>query len=115
MAVHIRRIIVDDLDQSTEGARTYRFALDDSTYEIDLCDRNIEKLRAALYPYIAAGRRQPKGRPAKNGNGAPGDKSSPSRHWWYAHRSDPGMPGYNPHGPIPQAVTAAFNNTATPQ
>jgi hypothetical protein len=48
--------LIDDLD-GTEGARTIRFAWQDTTYEVDLNDENREKFLRALEPYITAGRR----------------------------------------------------------
>lgn len=43
---------------------TVVFALDGDTYEIDLSKENEDGLRAALAPFVAAGRRQPKVRSA---------------------------------------------------
>ncbi len=53
-----RRIVelVDDLDGGP-AEETLRFAIDGLDYEIDLSGKNAKKLRAALYPYVAAGRR----------------------------------------------------------
>jgi hypothetical protein len=54
-----RRIVVtdvDDVDGST-AAETVTFGLDGVDYEIDLSARNAKRLRAALEPYRAAGRR----------------------------------------------------------
>ena len=48
--------VIDDLDGS-EGATTVRFAFGDQSYEIDLNEQHTEELRAALDPYITAGRR----------------------------------------------------------
>ncbi|MCB7138262.1 histone-like nucleoid-structuring protein Lsr2 [Cellulosimicrobium marinum] len=41
----------------TEGAKTYRFAWQDATYEIDLTDAHRDELMRALSPYIDAGHR----------------------------------------------------------
>jgi hypothetical protein len=52
--------LVDDLtgDVIADGAgETVSFAIDGKSYEIDLNETNAEKLREALQPYIAAGRR----------------------------------------------------------
>lgn len=50
--------LVDDLDGTVidGGGSTVRFGLEGRQYEIDLTDANAEKLRAALAPFIAAGR-----------------------------------------------------------
>jgi hypothetical protein len=48
---------VDDVD-GTVGARTVTFSLDGTLYTVDLAEHNLARLRAALAPYIAAGRSQ---------------------------------------------------------
>lgn len=59
MARRIVHQLVDDLDGSLleigEG-ETVLFSLDGTAYEIDLTDENAAALRAALAPYVAAGR-----------------------------------------------------------
>jgi hypothetical protein len=47
--------LTDDLDGSQASATVY-FALDDSSYEIDLSDRNAAALRKALDKYIRSAR-----------------------------------------------------------
>lgn len=56
MAERARIQIVDDLDGS-EGAQTYRFAWQDTAYEIDLTDAHRDEFLRALQPYTTAGRR----------------------------------------------------------
>lgn len=53
--------LVDDLDGSDidEHGKTIRFSLDGRDYEIDLSPANVERLRAAIAPFVAAGRRLP--------------------------------------------------------
>ncbi|WP_433388664.1 histone-like nucleoid-structuring protein Lsr2 [Micromonospora sp. KLBMP9576] len=53
-------VVTDDLDHSTDNVRTYRFALDGVEYEIDLSPSNQQRMREALAPYVAAGRRLPR-------------------------------------------------------
>lgn len=48
-------LIIDDLSGDT-GARTRHFSLDGTTYEIDLTDASYADLKAALKPFIRAGR-----------------------------------------------------------
>jgi hypothetical protein len=51
--------LVDDLDGSVlepGTGSTLRFALEGRQYEIDLSSSNADRLRAALAPFIAAGR-----------------------------------------------------------
>lgn len=60
MARRIVHELIDDLDGTViepgEG-ETVRFSLGGTAYEIDLTNANAAALRAALEPYIAAGRR----------------------------------------------------------
>jgi nucleoid-associated protein Lsr2 len=48
--------LIDDLDGG-HAAETVSFALDGSTYEIDLSPENAAKLRDSLAPYVANARR----------------------------------------------------------
>ena len=48
-------VLIDDLDQ-TEGARTVTFAYNGKPYEVDLSEKNVEKLEKALAPFINAAR-----------------------------------------------------------
>jgi hypothetical protein len=57
MAKKVTVSFVDDLDGSAAADETVAFTLDGVTYEIDLSTKNAEKLRAALQPWIQAGRR----------------------------------------------------------
>ncbi len=57
-------IIVDDIDGTEgDGIVTYRFSLGSDFYEIDLCPQNLLMLRAALEPFVSAGRRVRSGNP----------------------------------------------------
>ena len=55
-------IVVDDLDGSERDVVTHRFTIDGESYEIDLCPQNLQDLRAALQPFMKAGRRVGKSR-----------------------------------------------------
>ena len=58
MAQKIQTLFIDDMDGSpAEG--TVRFALDGTSYEIDLSTTHAQALRAALSRYIDAARREP--------------------------------------------------------
>ena len=57
MATKTVVVITDDLDHSADHVGTHHFALDGVQYEIDLAPHNLQALRDALAPYIAAGRR----------------------------------------------------------
>ena len=60
MAQRVITQIIDDIDGSEvqDGAgRTVNFALDGVEYQIDLAQRNIDKLEKVFQPYIDAGRK----------------------------------------------------------
>lgn len=62
-----QRVVVtlsDDIDGGA-AAETVTFALDGKSYEIDLNTSNAKKLRKALAPYMAAGRKQTNSRQAR--------------------------------------------------
>ncbi|MEU2203596.1 Lsr2 family protein [Microbacterium oleivorans] len=56
MARKVIESITDDIDGS-EGAETVTFSYKGTNYEIDLNDKNAQKLEAALEPYVSAGRK----------------------------------------------------------
>ena len=56
MAQRVQVILEDDIDGGT-AVETVTFGLDGSSYEIDLSKKNAAKLRDALAPYVASGRR----------------------------------------------------------
>ncbi|MFD3331325.1 Lsr2 family protein [Streptomyces sp. NPDC058700] len=58
MAQRVVVTLSDDMDGG-EAAETVAFGLDGKMYEIDLNAANAKKLRKALAPYLAAGRRLP--------------------------------------------------------
>ncbi|WP_031071655.1 histone-like nucleoid-structuring protein Lsr2 [Streptomyces sp. NRRL S-118] len=57
MAQRVVVTLFDDIDGG-EAAETVMFGLDGKTYEIDLNPANAKKLRKALAPYMAAGRKR---------------------------------------------------------
>ncbi|MER6995197.1 Lsr2 family protein [Streptomyces sp. NPDC000410] len=57
MAQRVVVTLFDDIDGG-EAAETVTFGLDGKSYEIDLNPANAKKLRNALAPYMAAGRKQ---------------------------------------------------------
>ncbi|GAA2790345.1 histone-like nucleoid-structuring protein Lsr2 [Streptomyces showdoensis] len=57
MAQRVVVTLSDDIDGG-EAAETVAFGLDGKMYEIDLNPANAKKLRKALAPYLAAGRKQ---------------------------------------------------------
>src|SRR6476619_7279297 len=57
MAKKVTTSLVDDLDAKTAADETVAFTLDGVAYEIELSTKNAKELRAALQPWIDAGRR----------------------------------------------------------
>jgi len=60
MAQKVNIVLIDDIDEST-AAETVSFALDGKDYVIDLSEKNAKKLRDALAPFVAHGRRASSG------------------------------------------------------
>jgi hypothetical protein len=71
MAQKINVTLEDDLTGGTAD-ETVSFALDGTTYEIDLTTKNAKALRDALAPYVGAGRR------ASSGGGRRGSRRGSS-------------------------------------
>lgn len=74
----IKTVLVDDFDGTplAPGASSTSFSINGAAYEIDLAPENVEKLRSALAPFIAAARRSGSS-PAKASKSAKG--SDPAR------------------------------------
>ncbi|MEU1124701.1 Lsr2 family protein [Streptomyces sp. NPDC005899] len=106
-----QRVVVslsDDIDGG-EAAETVTFALDGKSYEIDLNPANAKKLRKALAPYVAAGRRQaPAGRhdrpPVTYHHTPVAPDPAAVRAWARSHRME--VPA---RGRIPKKVYEAFH------
>ncbi|MFF5635210.1 Lsr2 family protein [Streptomyces sp. NPDC012825] len=75
MAQRVVVTLSDDIEGG-EAAETVAFGLDGKMYEIDLNAANAKKLRKALAPYLAAGRKIPAriGAGAGAGSGATGGR-----------------------------------------
>lgn len=56
MATKVSTALLDDIDGS-KATQTIRFALDGIEYEIDVSDRNANRLRNSLQDFIAHGRK----------------------------------------------------------
>ena len=57
MARKVQVILSDDLDDSISADETVTFALDGTTYEIDLSEGNAQEMRDALGKYVSAARK----------------------------------------------------------
>jgi nucleoid-associated protein Lsr2 len=117
VATRITRTVVDDFDGTETAVGTYRFALEDTVFEIDLSEANLARLRAALAPFIAAGRRLSKNqtvRPAAR-TSATSEAVKRMRRWWADNQHRDDLPEYRANGRIPQQVADAYQQTGTPQ
>ena len=52
-----RIVLSDDINGETENVSTHTFAWDGQTIEIDLTEKNAEKVASFLQPYVEAGRK----------------------------------------------------------
>ncbi|WP_214318452.1 histone-like nucleoid-structuring protein Lsr2 [Nonomuraea sediminis] len=88
MAKQIQEILIDDLDGG-EANETVSFAIDGSSYEIDLSDLNAKKLRDALSPFVQHGRKSGAVSARRSRRGGQRsmsrEKSSEIRQWAKAH------------------------------
>lgn len=84
VATQIQKILIDDLDGGTAN-ETVSFAIDGTSYEIDLSDGNAKKLRESLAPFVSSARRSTdgaSGRRRRGGQrGMSREKSSEIRQW----------------------------------
>jgi hypothetical protein len=88
MAQKVQVLLVCDLhDDEVEGTETVTFALDGSTYQIDVCQAHAGQLRDAFATYVGAARRagratapaQRRSRPAARSGG--NDRVAQIREW----------------------------------
>lgn len=114
MSQKIQTILIDDLDPEVEATGTVAFALDGSTYEIDLSEEHAGELRDALAPYVGAARRiggKRAARPARQRPGMPASSTSADaapdpgvvRAWAREHKVE-----VNDRGRIKGTVLAQF-------
>jgi hypothetical protein len=84
MAQKVQTLFIDDLD-SSEAEGTVRFALDGTSYEIDLNPVHAQELRTVLSRYAQAARRStgPARRPGRPSRGktADGVSTTQARDW----------------------------------
>lgn len=100
---------VDDIDGST-GAETVAFGLDGVSYEIDLGNKNAQKLRDALATYVAHGRKVSGRRVRTPRTGRGRSTTSPDRDQTTVIRAWARSNGYevSDRGRLPATVVAAF-------
>ncbi|MDP9118386.1 MAG: Lsr2 family protein [Actinomycetota bacterium] len=103
--------LIDDLDGGA-AVETVRFAIDGSSYEIDLSAKNAGKLRDAVAVYVASGRRSSRGgRPTGSGRRAARSVARSDREQTQAIRAWARKNGHKvgEKGRIPAAVLAAYS------
>ena len=108
MAQRVQVVLEDDLDGG-KAEETVSFALDGTSYEIDLSKKNAAKLRDSLAQYVGAGRRvsgrRSGGGRARSGRGRSGSDSADIRAW----AKDNGYE-VSERGRISAEIRAAYND-----
>jgi hypothetical protein len=113
MAKRVITSLIDDID-GKPASQTIEFGIDGVSYSIDLSDRNADKLRSALHPYIDAGTRV--GRVALGGGRRPvartGLPARTSRDQTAAIREWATKAGHeiSNRGRIPARIVAAYED-----
>lgn len=108
MAQKVNIVLVDDLDES-EATETVSFALDGTSYEIDLNDEHAAELRDAMALYVgnarkvASGGRRPR-KASSNGSSDSGPSAKEIREW--ARENGHDVPE---RGRIPAEVREAYD------
>ncbi|MFJ2216725.1 Lsr2 family protein [Streptomyces sp. NPDC101062] len=111
MAQRVVVTLSDDIDGG-DAAETVAFGLDGKSYEIDLNPANAKRLRKALAPFMAAGRKQTNG--SKRGKArstyrhtALAPDPAAVRAWAQSHKVE--VPA---RGRIPKRVYEAFHEAS---
>lgn len=106
--------LVDDMD-GTEGTErnpvvTQTFALNGQNYEMDLANKNAQRLQEALTPFIIKARQITRVRASAL---ATGDSNSAVREWARAQKNEDGtdrFPDLGDRGRLPEDVAKAYAN-----
>jgi hypothetical protein len=69
MARKVQVILSDDLDENLSADETVSFALDGTSYEIDLSDKNAQEMREVFSRYVHAARKVGRGSGRASGGG----------------------------------------------
>ena len=84
VAQKMQVLLTCDLEDGDKpGSQTMRFAVDGSSYEIDLCDKHAKQMRDALARYVASGRRvsQAGSRRLRSSGGGDRERTQAIRAW----------------------------------
>ncbi|WP_028650146.1 histone-like nucleoid-structuring protein Lsr2 [Nocardioides halotolerans] len=106
MAQKVHIVLEDDLDGS-DATQTVSFALDGTSYEIDLNDKNASALRDAMATYVGHARKVTAGRRGRRSSAASsngGHSAKEIRDWARSNGHD--VPE---RGRIPASVREAFD------
>jgi hypothetical protein len=110
MAKQVITSLIDDMD-GKPASQTIEFAIDGVNYTIDLSDKNADKLRAVLHPYIDAGTRVGRiGTPRTRAAGRSGFAPRTSRDQTAAIREWASKQGHeiSNRGRIPARIVEAY-------
>ena len=115
MAQVVTRTFVDDIDGS-EAERTFTFAVDGVSYEIDLSSANIAEFKAAIGGFVESARKVKAGKVAAAGRKRGSTNVGPSREQTLAIREWARKSGLNVsrRGRISAEVMSAFNAAHEP-
>lgn len=120
MAQKVQVLLVDDLDGG-EASETVNFALDGSSYEIDLSGKNAEELRDAFAKYVGSARKAGRASTGSSGRSSSAGSSRRSggstgmdRDQAAAIRSWAKKQGLNvsDRGRIPATIIEQYNSSA---
>src|SRR5215210_7513144 len=96
-------ILSDDLDENLSADETVSFALDGTSYEIDLADKNAKEMRDAFSRYVSAARKVGRGNRASGGGRSRATGGRMDRDW--ARKNGHAV---SDRGRIPASVVEAY-------
>ncbi|ACZ00004.1 histone-like nucleoid-structuring protein Lsr2 [Thermomonospora curvata] len=102
MAQKVQVLLVDDLDGG-EADETVSFALDGTSYEIDLSGENAKKLRESLRPFVEHARKAGTTRRRRSRGASSRERSADIRAWAKARGIK-----VNERGRIPASVVEQY-------
>jgi hypothetical protein len=94
--------LIDDLD-GTAATQTVKFALDGSSYEVDLSDANANELRSALERFTANARRTGGRKQSAIDLGPAGPSTKDIRAWALSQGLE-----VNLHGRVPEPIVQQY-------